>query len=84
MLTIQITENIQGAETKSFNVTKYVYNHLLDIENMGGFKRFNMQVYEDKVKGQKITPLSEIAKYLNTIFILTTYENLLSILKIKI
>ena len=64
MLTIQITEEIQGAETKTFNVSKPYYKILCGLENYGGFKRFTIQVYEDNVKGQKYTNRNITTEYL--------------------
>ena len=67
MLTIQITENIQNAKTMSFNVSKPYYNTIRGLENYGGFKRFNLQVYEDNVKGQKYTNKNIVIEYLTKI-----------------
>ena len=54
MIYLTITSNTENSETENFVVSKKVYNSLFSLRNWGGFKRFSIDIINDKYANIKV------------------------------
>jgi len=67
MYNIKITENVPNAKTYNIVGSERLCVRLMGLEYLGGFKRFNSAIYDDKSSDKK-TPKETIRQFISEVF----------------